>query len=83
MIIKNRNTISGKSYSSTGSGLNMLEWFCLTVLPIGHGVAIYFIMSSITDFVLWLNLIITILIWSLLMGLIWLFSWYASENDWR
>ena len=83
VIIKNRNTINGKSYSSTGSGLNMLEWFCLTVLPIGHGVGIYFIMSSITDFVLWLNLIITILIWSLLMGLIYLFSWYASENDWR
>ena len=31
------NIIDGtykKSYSSTGSGLNMLEWFCLIVLPI-------------------------------------------------
>ena len=82
VIIKNRNTINGKSYSGS-SGLGMLEWFCLIVLPIGHAVAIYFIMSSITDFVWWVNLIITFAIWSVLAVLIYLFSWYASENDWR
>ena len=82
MLIKNSNTITGSSYDN-GSGLNMLEWFCLIVLPIGHGVSIYFIMSSITDFVWWVNLIIAFVIWSVLLVLIYLFSWYASENDWR
>ena len=79
MIIKNRNTITGSSYS--GSGLNMLEWFCITVLPIGHGVVIYFLISSITDFVWWVNLIIAFSIWSVLLVLIYLLSWWMAEND--
>ena len=80
MLIKNRNTITGSSYD-TGSGLNMLEWFCIIVLPIVHGIGIYFIMSSITDFVWWVNLIIAFVIWSVLLVLIFLFSWWMSEND--
>ena len=79
MIIKNRNTITGSSYGE--SGLNMLEWFCLTVLPIGHGVGIYFIMSSITDFVWWVNLIISFSIWSVLVALIIALSWWMAENE--
>jgi hypothetical protein len=82
MIIKNKNTISGKSYNySTGSGLNILEWFCITVLPLIQGVSIYFIISSITDFVWWVNLIITFSIWSVLLVLIYLLSWWMTEND--
>ena len=82
MIIKDRNTLNKKSYSGS-SGLNMLEWFCLTVIPIMIGYLIYNMVDMTTDMVWWLNLIITICLWSLLAGLIWLFSWYASENDWR
>jgi len=81
MIIKNRNTINGKSYSSTGSGLNIMEWFCITVLPIGHGVVIYFLMSSITDFVWWVNLIISFSIWAVLVALIIALSWWMAENE--
>ncbi len=82
MIIKDRNTLNRKSYSGS-SGLNMLEWFCLTVIPIMIGYLIYNMIDVTTDMVWWLNLIITICIWSLLAGVVWLFSWYASENDWR
>ncbi len=82
MIIKDRNTLNKKSYSGS-SGLNMLEWFCLTVIPIMIGYLIYNMIDVTTDMVWWLNLIITICIWSLLAGVVWLFSWYASENDWR
>ena len=80
MIIKNRNTITGSSYD-TGSGLNMMEWFCITVLPIGHGVVIYFLISSITDFVWWVNLIISFSIWTVLLVLIYLLSWWMAENE--
>ena len=79
MIIKNRNTITGSSYS--GGGLNMMEWFCITVLPIGHGVVIYFLMSSITDFVWWVNLIISFSIWAVLVALIIALSWWMAENE--
>ena len=79
MIIKNRNTITGSSYS--GGGLNMMEWFCITVLPIGHGVVIYFLMSSITDFVWWVNLIISFGIWAVLVILIIALSWWMAENE--
>ena len=79
MIIKNRNTVTGSSYGE--SGLGMLEWFCIIVLPIGHAVSIYFIMSSITDFIWWVNLIITFVIWSVLLVLIYLLSWWMAEND--
>ena len=82
MIIKDRNTLNKKSYSGS-SGLNMLEWFCLTVIPIMIGYLIYNMIDMTTDMVWWLNLIITICLWSLLTGVVWLFSWYASENDWR
>ena len=79
MIIKNRNTITGSSYSE--GGLNMMEWFCITVLPIGHGVVIYFLMSSITDFVWWVNLIISFSIWAVLVALIIALSWWMAENE--
>ena len=79
MIIKNRNTVTGSSYGE--SGLNMLEWFCITVLPIVHGVAIYFIISSITEFVWWVNLIIAFSIWLVLVILIFLLSWWMAENE--
>ena len=82
MIIKDRNTLNKKSYSGT-SGLGMLEHICLIVLPILIGWIIFMMFGFTTELVLWLRIIITILIWSLLMGVIWLFSWYASENDWR
>ncbi len=80
MLIKNRNTITGSSYD-TGSGLNMLEWFCITVLPIGHGVVIYFLISSITDFVWWVYLIISFSIWAVLVALIIALSWWMAENE--
>ena len=80
MIIKNRNTINGSSYDN-GSGLNMMEWFCITVLPIGHGVVIYFLISSITDFVWWVNLIISFSIWAVLVALIIALSWWMAENE--
>ncbi len=82
MIIKDRNTLNKKSYSGTG-GLGMLEHICLIALPILIGWMIFMMLGFTTELVLWLKIIITILMWSLLMGLIWLFSWYASENDWR
>ena len=80
MLIKNRNTITGSSYND-GSGLNMLEWFCITVLPIGHGVVIYFLISSITEFVWWVNLIIAFSIWAVLVVLIIALSWWMAENE--
>jgi len=80
MIIKNRNTINGSSYND-GSGLNMLEWFCIIVLPIVHGVVIYFLISSVTDFVWWVNLIIAFSIWAVLVALIIALSWWMAEND--
>ena len=79
MLIKNRNTITGSSYS--GGGLNMMEWFCITVLPIGHGVVIYFLISSVTDFVWWVNLIIAFSIWAVLVALIIALSWWMAENE--
>jgi hypothetical protein len=82
MIIKDRNTLNKKSYSGT-SGLGMLEWICLIVLPVMIGYLIYMMIDTTTDMVWWLNLIITICLWSLLAGVVWLFSWYASDNDWR
>ena len=82
MIIKNRNTINGIAYSGS-SGLNMLEWLCLTVIPAMIRYLIYMMIDTTTDMVWWLNLIITICLWSLLAGVVWLFSWYASENDWK
>ena len=82
MIIKNKNTHGRKTYSGS-SGLNMLEWLCLTVIPIMIGYLIYMMVDTTTDMVWWLNLIITICLWSLLAGVVWLFSWYASENDWK
>ena len=82
MIIKDRNTLNKKSYSGS-SGLNMLEWFCLTVIPIMIGYLIYNMVDMTTDMVWWLNLIVTICLWSLLAGVVWLFYWYASENDWK
>ena len=80
MLIKNRNTITGNSYD-TGSGLNMMEWFCITVLPLIHGVIIYFLISSITEFVWWVNLIIAFSIWVVLVALIIALSWWMAEND--
>ena len=79
MIIKNRNTVTGSSYSE--SGLGMIEWFCLIVLPIMIGWVIFMMLGFTTELVLWLRLVITISIWFVLMGLVWLFSWYASENE--
>ena len=80
MLIKNSNTITGSSYDN-GSGLNMMEWFCLTVLPLVHGVIIYFLISSITEFVWWVNLIIAFSIWAVLVALIIALSWWMAEND--
>ena len=79
MIIKNRNTITGSSYSE--GGLNMMEWFCITVLPLMHGVVIYFLISEATGFVWWVNLIISFSIWAVLVALIIALSWWMAEND--
>ena len=54
MIIKNKNTHGRKTYSGS-SGVNMLEWFCLTVIPIMIGYLIYNMIDMTTDMVWWLN----------------------------
>ena len=59
----------------------MIEWFCLIVLPIMIGWVIFMMLGFTTELVLWLRLVITISIWFVLMGLVCLFSWYASENE--
>ena len=80
MIIKNRNTITGSSYGD-GGGLNILEKFCVFVLPLLHGVIIYCIINFITKFVWWVNLIIAFSIWAVLVALIIALSWWMAEND--
>ena len=80
MLIKNSNTITGSSYDN-GIKLNMMEWFCIIVLPLVHGVIIYFLISSITEFVWWVNLIIAFSIWAVLVALIIALSWWMAENE--
>jgi Na+/citrate or Na+/malate symporter len=79
MIIKNRSTIDTGSYSE--GGLNILEKFCVFVLPLGLGGMIYGILSEVTGLIWWGNLIIAFSIWLVLVILIFLLSWWMAEND--
>ena len=79
MIIKNRNTIDTDSFGT--SGLNMLEKFCAIVLPLLLGGIIYSILREVTGLIWWWNLTIAISIWVILIALIFMFSWWAAENE--
>ena len=79
MIIRNKNTINTGRYNV--GGLNLLEKFCLVVLPLLQHYIIYTILSEVTGLVWWVSIIITISICAVIYTLIFLLSWWIVENE--